>query len=380
MPDNVIRVATAKNPKMSRRTFITTVAGTATAVAAIGSVYYYLTQLGAPPAERKVRYEGWGGTFQAGLRKASFDYFEKEYKITVVEGSFGAAEEILTKIKATGGGEWDVIEIDNESAYIAALEGLLEPINMKNVPNAEYLPDIFREPVGAPGLKEGIHYYLLGPIYGTTGLAYNYEKVPDIRSISVLWDETLAGRITVQDYWLVRIQHAAIHLGQDPNNIDDINAVWDALREQKRLVKKYWTSGTDFEILYETREAWLGEAWGGRILKMAKEGRAPMKYVVPEEGSNTWSEALAIAKNAPHKENAELLINFMLDPEVQQRIAEETFYPPCVEPKYLKSTEKIELLPDYVGSDYKKLKFADMSYYTKFKDEWSMMWERIKAE
>ena len=40
-----------------------------------------------------------------------------------------------------------------------------------------------------------------------------------------------------------------------------------------------------------------------------------MKYVIPEEGSNKWVDALCIPKDAPNKASAEAFINFLCNPE-----------------------------------------------------------------
>lgn len=387
---DVLRIARAQNPTMSRRKFVT-LAGGVVAVAAIAGGAYYLYQPKGPGETTEtwvkpesIRYDGWGGTAQDIISRIGFKSFEEEYGIKVVEGSFGQTSEIMSKIKAAGGGEWDLIEVDNDTIYFGTVEELWQPLELANIPNHDKLPEIFRtNGFGAfdPGVKEGVYHGIPGPMYGTTPMVINTTKVsPEPDSIAAFWDPTWKGRMCLENYWITRMRYAAEYLGQDYNNLSDLDAIWSALREQQKLVFKYWDSGSEMEQMCTNEEAWIGDLWGGRILKLAQRG-VPVKAIFPKEGTEVWTDALVVPINAPHKYEAELLLNWLLEPKINEAMALEYLYPPIVDDKYLSSDvkEKLKELPDYVGSDYSSLGFASTGYYTDHKQEWTEKWEAVKA-
>ena len=46
------------------------------------------------------------------------------------------------------------------------------------------------------------------------------------------------------------------------------------------------------------------------------EDNPDLRFVIPKEGSNIFTDAMCIPKEARNKELAEMYINFMLEPEV----------------------------------------------------------------
>ena len=133
------------------------------------------------------------------------------------------------------------------------------------------------------------------------------------------------------------------------------------------------------EGLLTNEEAWVGDLWGGRVYKLAQRG-VPVKAMhLP--GTEVWTDALVVPINAPHRYEAELLLNWMLDPKINGEMALQYLYPPIVDDQYLSQDVKdqLKLLPDYVGSNYGSLGFASTGYYDGHKQEWTEKWEAIKA-
>ena len=61
-------------------------------------------------------------------------------------------------------------------------------------------------------------------------------------------------------------------------------------------------------------EAAIATVWSGDAAYIISQN-PKLKYVIPEEGSNKWFDAMVIPKDSKNKENAEALINFLCDPE-----------------------------------------------------------------
>lgn len=85
-----------------------------------------------------------------------------------------------------------------------------------------------------------------------------------------------------------------------------------------------------------------------------------------------------VLKGAPVEE-AEVLINFMLEPETSIAVAEGQNYPPSLDPSKVEMTEKIEALPAFDPSGtLSNLTFADPEYWNSHETEWKRAWSRIE--
>ena len=96
-------------------------------------------------------------------------------------------------------------------------------------------------------------------------------------------------------------------------NADEINVAKEDLLKQLTLTNPIY-------VIDEVRDNMIS---GEKALAVVYSGDASyimsqnpdMKYVVPNEGSNKWFDAIAIPKDAPNKAGAEAFINFLCDPE-----------------------------------------------------------------
>jgi spermidine/putrescine transport system substrate-binding protein len=174
---------------------------------------------------------------------------------------------------------------------------------------------------------------------------------------------------------VTRVWYGALASGQNPNDIKDIDAVWAKVRENRDLVKKYWSSGAELMDLLAKGEIVVTEAWSGRVAALQQQGH-PIGYLDPP-GSYAWMEDMLILKGSPMTE-CEELVNFMLDPATAIAVAEGQNYPPSLDPNKVKLTEKIAKLPafDPTGT-MKSLTFADPNYWSTNLDAWTKQWDRI---
>jgi spermidine/putrescine-binding protein len=172
-----------------------------------------------------------------------------------------------------------------------------------------------------------------------------------------------------------RVWYAALATGQNPNDIKDIDAVWAKVRENRDLVKKYWSSGAELMDLLAKGEIVVTDAWSGRVAALQQQG-SPIGYLDPA-GSYAWMEDMLILKGSPMAE-CEELVNFMLDPATAIAVAEGQNYPPSLDPMKVKLTEKIAKMPafDPTGT-MKSLTFADPNYWASNLDAWTKQWDRI---
>ena len=84
------------------------------------------------------------------------------------------------------------------------------------------------------------------------------------------------------------------------------------LKEQKPLVQAY-VMDQIFDKM-ESGEAWLAPYYSGDAGTLV-ENNENIKFIVPEEGTNYFVDAMCIPKNAKNVSGAEKFINFMCSTE-----------------------------------------------------------------
>lgn len=359
------------NGDISRRNFLTL---TAAAAAATGLSMPWMGR--ALAAATEVRFDGWGGVVQEAIDKYAFQPYTQKTSIKVVQGTFGDEDEVITKIKTSKPGDFQVIHSSGVNYYIKYVNaGFNSEINEANIPNMANVLVPMIEPFRKITPKISAVPY----DYGTTGLAYNKNVISDDeakeKGVGLLFDKKYAGKVGGYADMTTRVWYAALHSGQDPNNITDMDAVWAKVRENRDLAKKFWSSGAELMDLLSKGEIVVTDAWSGRIAALQQQGH-PIGYLDPA-GSYAWMEDMLVVKGSPMAE-CEELINFMLEPATAIAVAEGQNYPPSLDPTKVKMTEKIESLPAYdpTGS-MKALTFADPIYWAENEDAWTKQWDRI---
>jgi spermidine/putrescine-binding protein len=239
---------------------------------------------------------------------------------------------------------------------------------------------VFSDFIVDPGEKTHV-----APLYyGTIGMAYNTDHVDDSNGLSwdMTWNEKYKGKVAMEGVPYIRVFTTALELGMDPNKIvgdtgsyeKGIEKVYDKMAEQHELVKKYWTSGQELTSLFSNGTAYIGEAWGGRILSLQDEGYDNLKYGIPKEGAMGWTDTMAIAKGSKNRYTAEKFIEFAYRDGIIKELAPEIGYPPATKV----TDDAVEALPDFDSSGGERLKFQDMEFKNEHQQEWSQTFEQIK--
>ena len=361
------------NGDLSRRSFLGL-------IGAAGLAYGVATPYArhALAATEQVRFDGWGGVVSEAFRKYAFDPYTKKTGIKVVDGTFGSGDEYISRIKASQPGEYNIAHLSGVFDYARYDNlGLTSVLNEKNIPNLEYvipkLTNVFRKVTD--GTLSCVPYD-----YGTTGIAYNRKHISDEeakeKGAKLLIDKDLKGKLGAWGDWRTRIWYGSLQTGQDPNNATDMDAVWDAIRTNRDLLLKYWSSGAELMSLLAEEEIYATEAWSGRVYALQEQGH-DIGYMDPPNGFG-WQECLFVIKGSP-MEACEELLNFMLAPETSIAVAEGQNYPPALDPKKVELGEKIPKLPafDPTGT-LDGLTFADPTYWNDHEQDWSKQFGRIQ--
>ncbi len=249
--------------------------------------------------------------------------FEEETGITVNMTYFTTNEDMMVQVRNSPSA-FDVVIPSDYCIDRLVIEGLLEEINFDNVPNIENIdPDL----LGQYYDEEGI--YSVPYMWGTVGICYNTTMVSEeeVQSLSVLFDEKFYDNVFMLDSIRDSMGLALKYLGYSMNTRDplEMNAAKELLIEQKAsgIVKAYQVDEIKDKMV--AGEAALAVMWNGDAM-YAIDLNEDLDYVIPQEGSNIWVDAMVIPKGAKNKENAEAFINFMARPDVAIMNFDEIWY------------------------------------------------------
>ncbi|MFZ0613863.1 MAG: extracellular solute-binding protein [Desulfobacterales bacterium] len=369
-----------KSGKLNRRQFIKYLGLAGASIGLAASPFANI--IGNAYGAESIRFDGWGGTTSEAFRKYAFEPFTKQTGIAVVEGEFGDMNSYLTRVKASypPGGEFNIAHLSAVFDYARYVDlGFATVLDESKIPNLTKVMPAMVKPLRdiTKGTLSAVPYDL-----GQTGIAYNTKHISKEKAeklgASLLWQKDLKGKVgSWGGDFRTNMWYAALHTGQSPNNMTDLDAIWAALREQRDLMKKYWSSGAELMSLLANEEIYATVAWSGRVAALQKENH-PIGYLSPK-GTYSWMEYLFVLKGTD-LDVAQKLLNFMLEPAAAIAVAEGQNYPPSLDPTKVELTEKIKKMPAFDPTG--KLEgylFADPAYWNSHQVEWTEKWDRIKA-
>ena len=343
---------------------------------------YLITNARAEDQQTKqIQVHSWGGAPQEALEQYAFQPFTNETGVKVVSGNFTGMDQYIAQVKASfpQGGEFNIGHMSSLANYIKFLRlGYDVVLDESKIPNLKNVMPAILEPMRKlnKGKISAVPYD-----YGQTGIVYNPKYVSKEKAerlgVALLWDKDLKGKIGGSFDWRPSIWYAALYTRQNPNDIKDIGAVWQALREQQKLVKKYWTSGSEFNHLFASEEIYAAIAFSGRAYALKLSG-VPIEWLkVPNTFS--WMEYMFVLKGTD-LDIAYKLLNYMLEPKPSIEVAIAQNYPPALDPTKVKMPEYVQNMTafDPSGKLHGYL-FAEPYYWSTYYKEWAEMWDRIQA-
>ena len=253
--------------------------------------------------ERVVNVCSWGEYIDEDL----IYQFEDETGIKV---NYQTAEsnEALYSLLKTGAGDYDVIVPSDYMIGRLIAEDMLAELNYDNIPNYALIDDQYKGLSYDPDNKYTVPY-----TWGTLGIIYNTTMVDEeITSWDVMFDEKYAGQVLMIRNSRDALAAALLDLGYDINTTDEaqIREAYELLSTAKNNgVYQAFVMDEVFQKM-EGGNAAIAMYYAGDYLTML-ENNEDLAYVVPEEGSNWFVDAMCVLKNAQHKEEAEEWINFI---------------------------------------------------------------------
>ncbi len=302
----------------------------------------------------------WPGYAESGANKPEYDWvhpFEDKTgcKVKTIKEA-GSSDEMVTLMRQGGGSLYDGLSASGDATIRLITEGRIAAVDVEKL-----FPEWknFWGPMQSPphNTVDGIHYGISHG-WGANLLMWNTEVVsPDPDSWSVVFDPSSAysGKVTAYDY-AIYIADAALYLSKtqpdlgitDPYELtqDQFDASVALLKEQRKIIGKYWGTYTDQIADFEQGTSVLGTTWPYQIgVLLAEDPPIPIKAILPKEGATGWADTWMLSANAAHPNCMLMWMDWMSQPETQQQVVE--YFGEA--PANLKACDLIELNPGPYG-------------------------------
>ena len=319
--------------------------------------------------------------------------FSSRTGIKVVYASYDSApvHEIKLLVGKSG---YDVVVTPASLLGRLAGSGVFLELDRERLPNLANMDPRIMERIAAhdPGNRHAVPY-----LWGTTGLAYNPERVLEalgmarIDSWSALFRADDAAKLRgcgvgVADVAEDAMAAALIYLGRDPNdgNAEDLAAaeqLWLQARPNLRFLEPA-------QLVDELARGTLcvalarnGDAVAARARGAEASPPVDVAFAIPAEGASVWFDVLAIPLDAPHPDNAHAYINYLMDPQVIATVTGRVRYANANAASYAKLDAAVRddsvVYPHPEAVNRLHPELAQSPEYSRLLEE---SWERIRAK
>jgi putrescine transport system substrate-binding protein len=276
--------------------------------------------------------------------------FEKSENTKLVYDTFENVEMVSTKL-LTGKSGYDITMPGGSTIAKLIKAGALQKLDKSKL---NFLADLSPEIMSGLAGEDPGNDYAIPYAYGTTGVIYNAAKVaerlPDapVNSLDIVFKPELISKfadcgVAFADTPEGIMSVALNYLGLEPFSTkpEDIEKAAALLNTVRPHIKHFKTGS----IISEMAEGdlclalgWSGDGYiaAGRAAE-AKKG-VEVKYSIPKEGTELFSDLMVIPKDAPNTDGAYKLMNHLMAPANIAKFTTAFQYPNA----NLKATELVD--------------------------------------
>ena len=303
-------------------------------MAMVGPVFAaeMITEVG--DGEGQVNIVAWPGYIERGETMESFDWvtkFEEASGCMVNVKTANTSDEMVALMNAGG---FDLVTASGDASLRLIAGKRVQPVNVDLVPSWDTVDGRLKD---APWhTVDGTHYgtpYMWGP----NVLMYNTEafKSPPT-SWSVVFEETVLddgksnkGRVQAYD--------GAIHVADAANylmyhqpelgikspyelNADQYNAALDLLRQQRKLVSRYWHDAFIQMDDFKNEGVVASGSWPFQVNLLAGEDQ-PIASTIPQEGATGWADTTMMHVDAQNPNCSYMWMEHTLSSNLQSDLS-----------------------------------------------------------
>ena len=256
-------------------------------------------------------------TWEGYFDDTTLAQFKEETGITINYSTFASNEEMLLKLEANGGSEYDIILASDYAISTARKLGLLQPLDKEKLTNWDNLnPDYLNQ------YFDPDNVYSMPYTVGAPMIVYDPDQVDgELTSFNDLWNENFTDSV-----WLINDARVAIGatlktLGYSYNTTDQaqLDEAAAKLAELKPNVRVLdYDMSSNYLVNGEVKVAYLFTPY----VVLSLLDNPNLVAVFPEEGIGFGVDSIVIPVNAPHPDNAHTFMNFYLRADIAAFVAE----------------------------------------------------------
>jgi putative spermidine/putrescine transport system substrate-binding protein len=253
--------------------------------------------------------------------------FEQQTGCKVNAKYAGTSSDMVSLMANGGGGQYDMVSASGDADLRLIYGGDVKPVNVDLIPAWKDFHQFLQSP--AFNTINNVHYGV-SLQFGPNVLLYSKSAFPSgLNTWSSIYAPANSGKVTVPDN-PIQIADAALYLSStnkslgitDPYELTQaqFDAAVNLLKQQKPLVKKYWSSATEEISLFQNKEVTLGAAWPYQTNVLTGAGFQAGE-TNPSEGVTGWADSWLLATKAPHPNCAYLWMKYISEPTPQAQQA-----------------------------------------------------------
>ena len=262
----------------------------------------------------------WGGYAPEGVIKM----FKAETGIDV-KVTKSNNEEMIAKLRATGGGGFDLAQPSQDRISGAQMEhDIYKAMDLSKIDAGQFIGSMLE------GTKKntsvGGKVYGVPHVWGTSGLVLDTTKAGMVADYTDLCGSAVTGKVS---YRLKRptLIGFAFAMGMDPfaayGDKGKYQAIMDKVKAKliscKANVKAYWSGGDALMNLLRSGEVVAAMAWDTGGWKLNKD-MPNITFVAPKSGALGWIDTFALPRKTKAEGAAYKWINFVMRPKIAAMI------------------------------------------------------------
>jgi len=306
-------------------------AALATGAAATGGLAQ-VAALGEP--EGALNIVAWPGYIERGETDPKFDWvseFEDATGCTVSVKTANTSDEMVALMNEGG---FDLVTASGDASLRLVAGERVQPINIDLIPSWSRIDDRLKD---APWFTVDGQHYGTPYQWGPNVLMYNTEVFPEApKSWSVVFEEqTLpdgkpnTGRVQAYDGPIHVADAAQYLMAHKPDlgitspyelNEDQYKAALDLLRQQRKLVGRYWHDAFIQIDDFKNEGVVASGSWPFQVNLLKSEGM-PIASTIPEEGATGWADTTMMHVDAENPSCAYLWMEHTLSSNLQSDLS-----------------------------------------------------------
>lgn len=299
-----------KKQEVGKKKFIMVI-GAALAVIVIGMIGFSAVNMGddtLPYAGQTLHIYNWGEYTGENI----IQDFEEKTGATVIVENFDSNEQMY--IKVANGESYDLLVPSDYMIQRLIEEDLLQKLDHSKLDCFDKLSEAV---VGLP--YDPDNEYSVPYFWGTVGIVYDTTKVDEQdlnnEGFNIFLNEKYRGDIYLYDSERDSFMMALKSLGYSMNteNEAELQEAYEWLVQCVQTMKPEIVTDEIIDNMAQGRKA-LGLIYSGDATYVMSENE-DMGFYLPESGTNLWSDAMVIPKNAQNPELAHAFINHVCEYE-----------------------------------------------------------------